>query len=109
MDNRTQTWRRDLNDAVRDEGGRISFSKIGTLSGQFIAGKYLIEHWEKVILNWDTMTILFSVLVAPELFKKLLNMKYGGSTVEPTTTTTTATADVTTVTSPSEKRSTRKG
>lgn len=103
-DKRTQTWRRDLNDAVRDESGTISFSKIGTMAGQFIAGKYLLEHWEKVILNWDTLTILFSVLIAPELFKKLLNMKYGGVDAPQTVTTTTAAA-VTTTTESTDDRS----
>lgn len=77
VERRTQAWRRDLNDAFRDEMGRLSPSKIGSIAGQFISGQYLWVHWEKVISNWDTMTILFSVLIAPELFKKLLNMKYG--------------------------------
>ena len=86
--------RRDINDLVRDESGRVSPSKIGGIAGQVIAGKYLLVHWEAVIGAWDVLTILLSVLIAPELFKKLLTMKYGGS--DPQVTTTTATATVST-------------
>jgi hypothetical protein len=68
--------RRDLNDLVRDESGGVSPSKVGTLIGQWLAVKLILEYGGKLIDNWDTLTILFSVLIAPELFKKLLNMKY---------------------------------
>ena len=87
--------RRDINDAVRDDGGKFSFEKVGTICGQIIAGKYLLIHWEPAIKSWDILTVLFTVLIAPSLFRKLVNMKYGGT--DPTTTTTTATATVSTL------------
>ncbi len=100
------TWRRDINDAVRDESGNLSPSKIGGIVGQIIACNYLIAHWEKVISTWDILTILLSVLVAPELFKKLLVMKYGGKDEPPPITKTVATAEVTTTTTekPAKKK-----
>lgn len=76
---RHQCVRRDLNDAVRDESGKFSFEKIGTYAGQYIAAQYLVVHWEQAIESWDILTVLFSVLIAPSLFKKLMNMKYSGS------------------------------
>lgn len=91
---RYPTWRRDLNNIVRDESGEISFTKIGTIIGQWIAAKYLLAHHDKVLQSWESMVILFSILIAPQMFLKLLNMKYGG--VESPSTTTTATASVTT-------------
>lgn len=74
---RKSVWRRDLNDAVRDESGRVSMTKVGGIAGQWIAAKMLLENSDKVIANWDSMTVLFSVLIAPELIKKMVIMKYG--------------------------------
>jgi hypothetical protein len=88
--------RRDINDAVRDDNGKFSFKKVGIIAGQFIAGKYLLIHWEKAIASWDVLTVLFTVLIAPDLFIRLMNLKYGG-TPDAQTTTTTATATVATV------------
>ena len=69
--------RRDLNDLVRDESGRLSPTKIGTLIGQWLAVKLILENGQDIIANWDSLTVLFLVLIAPELFKKLMHMKYG--------------------------------
>lgn len=78
-DRRTGTIRRDLNDLVRDESGSLSQTKIGTLIAQWLCIKLILEHGSEIIANWDSLTVLFSVLIAPELFKKLVNMKYGGN------------------------------
>ena len=71
---RQATIRRDLNDLVRDAEGRLSPTKVGTLCGQWLAIKLILENGAAIIANWDSLTVLFSVLIAPELFKKLLNM-----------------------------------
>jgi len=90
-DRRQSCLRRDINDLVRDESGKVSPSKIGGMIGQGIAVNYLLWHWEKVIGSWDILTILLSVLVAPELFKKLLAMKYGDRTEQTTGAVVTTT------------------
>ena len=56
----------------------------------------------------DLWLIVMVVLTAHAMFSQFIMTKFGvaGGT---TTTTTTASADVTTVTSPSEKRGSRKG
>ena len=69
--------RRDLNDLVRDESGRLSPTKIGTLLGQWLSVKLILQNGAEIIANWDSLTVLFAVLIAPEIFKKMLNMKYG--------------------------------
>lgn len=74
---RTQIFRRDLNDLVRDEKGRVSAVKIGLLVGQWVAVKMLLEHSAVVIDRWDSLAILFTVLIAPDLFKKLVTLKWG--------------------------------
>ena len=95
---RGSVLRRDLNDLVRDESGRLSPTKVGTLVGQWLAIKLILENGSAIIANWDSLTVLFSVLIAPELFKKLMNMKYGG----PATGTTTTTTDTSTQTKTSK-------
>ena len=73
---RVATLRRDLNDLVRDSEGNLSPTKIGLLIGQWLAVKLVLEHGEKIIANWDSLMVLFSILIAPEMFKKLLNAKF---------------------------------
>lgn len=81
---RKSRLRRDLNNLVRDESGNVSPTKIGTLLGQWLSIKLILENGSAIIANWDSLTVLFSVLIAPELFKKLMNMKYGnGHTQKP--------------------------
>jgi len=82
VERRKRSLRRDINDLVRDEGGNVSPTKVGTLVGQWLAGKLILENGTAIIANWDSLTVLFSVLIAPELFKKLLNMKYGNGHTE---------------------------
>ena len=84
-DRRNSGLRRDLNDLVRDESGSLSPTKIGTLVGQWLSVKLILEHGAAIIANWDSLTVLFTVLIAPELFKKLMNMKYGNG--KPTSNT----------------------
>ena len=74
---RGSTLRRDFNDLVREESGRLSPTKIGTLVGQWLAVKLILENGTAIIANWDSLTVLFTVLIAPEIAKKALNLKYG--------------------------------
>ncbi len=76
-DRRQSGVRRDLNDLVRDESGRISGSKIGTYIGQGIAADLLLKHSHDLIDHWDSLAIMFTVLIAPEIWRKLMQMKYG--------------------------------
>lgn len=76
-DQRRSGIRRDFNDLVRDESGKISGSKLGTYAGQFISGKLLLTHSEDLIEHWDSLAIMFTVLIAPEIWRKFMAMKYG--------------------------------
>lgn len=89
IDRRKAGLRRDFNDLVRDESSSLSPTKIGTLVGQWLAVKLILEHGAAIIANWDSLTVLFTVLIAPELFKKLMNMKYGNGHSSTTTSSVT--------------------
>lgn len=94
VEKRRSGIRRDLNDLVRDESGKISGSKLGTYAGQYISGHMLLTNAESVIDHWDSMAVMFLVLIAPEAYKRFLAMKWGGTSerterIERTTTSTT--------------------
>ena len=79
---RTQLVRRKLNDMAygfNDPDGNFSWSKFITVWAQimflFQAGK----HFEELIKHSDALWVIATVLVAPELLKKLMSMKLGGS------------------------------
>lgn len=85
IEQRKSGVRRDINDLFRDESGKISGTKIGTYAGQYISGHLLITNSTDVIDHWDSLAVLFLVLIAPEAYKKFLAMKMGGSFTERTT------------------------
>ena len=74
---RTASLRRDLNDLVRTPEGKVAEAKVWSNVGKFIAAWLLIHHTEYIIERWDALTILLTILVLPDLFKKVLEMKYG--------------------------------
>jgi len=70
--------RRDLNALVRGKDGELSGSKVGTYVGQGIAANLLIT--APTLPSWDTLAVLFMVLIAPETYKKIMEMKWGSAT-----------------------------
>lgn len=90
-DQRKGGIRRNLNDLFCGDDGKISGSKIGTYAGQIISGKLLIENSDELIKHWDSLAIMFTVLIAPEIWKLLMRMKYGGGTEGSSTITDTNT------------------
>lgn len=69
--------RRDLNGLVRGKDGEISGSKIGTYAAQYISAKLLLT--APVLPTWDVLAVLFLVLIAPEAYKQMMAMKWGGA------------------------------
>ena len=76
-DRRIANVRRDLNDLVRTPQGQVSEAKVWSNVGKFIAAYLLLHHAQYIIERWDALTILLTILVLPDLFKKVLEMKYG--------------------------------
>lgn len=74
-DRRKSGVRRDINGLFRGKDGEISGSKIATYLAQYIAAKILLAL--AVLPTWDTLAVLFSVLLAPEAYKQFMAMKWG--------------------------------
>jgi len=75
---RSHTIRNDIDNLFRSKDGQLSGSKIGTYVGQYISANLLLTHSTEVINRWDSMMVLFLVLIAPEAYKQVLAMKFGG-------------------------------
>ncbi len=78
--------RRDLNGLVRGKDGEISGSKIGTYLAQYIAANLLLTASDP-LPSWDVLAVMFLVLIAPEAYKQMMAMKWGGGSGMTTTTT----------------------
>lgn len=78
-DKRTASVRRDLNDLVRGLDGKVSAAKTSALLGQGIAAYLLLAYSQTVLERWDSLAILLTILVAPDSFRKVVNMKYAGA------------------------------
>lgn len=72
--------RRDLNDMVRDPFGRVTEAKVWANVGKCIAAYLLVVYSDTIIAKWDTLTILLTILVLPDLAKKVIEMKWGQHT-----------------------------
>ena len=75
-DKRKVSIRRDLNDLVRGLDGKVSAAKTSALLGQGIAAYLLLAHSQTVLERWDALAILLTILVAPDSFRKVVNLKY---------------------------------
>ena len=73
---RVHTLRRDLNDLVRGVDGKISGTKLGTYTAQVISARLLLTN---ALPTWDVLAVLFLVLIAPEAYKQMMAMKWGGT------------------------------
>lgn len=87
-DRRRSGIRRDINDLVRDRDGSLSLTKVGTMLAQWLSIKLILENGSAIIANWDSLTVLFMVLLAPEMLKKILTWKYGGTDVQTSSSVT---------------------
>ena len=77
---RTHTIIRDLNQLVRDPDERVSEAKVWSNVGKFTCGYILFYHTDVIILHWDALAILLICMIAPDLLKKIITMKYQGAT-----------------------------
>ena len=74
---RKASVRRDLNDLIRGPDGKVSAAKTSALVGQGIAAYLLLAYSQTVLERWDALAILLTILVAPDNFRKIVNMRYG--------------------------------
>ena len=80
MKNRRRSpFRRQMNEAFTGPDGEFSISKFIAAWAQIAVLAHMNLTWDTLITRWDSLAVVLAVLVAPESFKKLLALKYGGS------------------------------
>ena len=72
--------RRDLNDLIRSPNGNISEAKLCSVAGKASLLYLLLAYPEMIIKNWEVLMVFSLFLIAPDLIKKLLEMRYGSIT-----------------------------
>jgi hypothetical protein len=80
---------------VRDESGKVSQVKVGSLTGMFISAHLLFWHTESILAHADALSILLLALIAPNLFAKFLGRKWGGIGSESSSSSSTETSTTT--------------
>ena len=81
-DRRKGGIRRDINSLFRGPDGEISGSKLGTYVGQYLAGRALYLNIDELIDHWDSLAILLTALMLPEILKRIMLMRIGGGSSE---------------------------
>lgn len=74
---RHQVWRRQFNSSFQDEHGNVLVMKVIAVAGQGMVllntGLYFFE----MLRLPETLLICLGFIIAPDIVKKALNMKYG--------------------------------
>ena len=81
---RSQTLRRQANEAFSAPDGSFSISKTIAIFAQVATLYHFGKFFEKLIERPESLLIILTFLIAPDVIKKALSMKYGnGHAKEP--------------------------
>lgn len=80
---RHQPIRRELNEIIRDPHGRVSEAKTFAVLGKSALLYILLTYPVSILERWDVLAVIVSALIAPDLFKKFLTLRAGGSVSAP--------------------------
>ena len=79
---RRQVLRRQFNDAFCAHDGTFSIVKTIAVFGQITTLYYFGRFFEELIEKPESLLIIVSFVIAPDLVKKLITMKYGNGNGE---------------------------
>lgn len=82
-DRRHQPIRRELNEIIRDPQGRISEAKTFAVLGKSALLYILLTYPVSILERWDVLAVIVSALIAPDLLKKFLTLRAGGTVASP--------------------------
>ena len=77
---RHSPFRRQVNEAFCDPDGRFSIGKFLVIWTQIVVLAHMGTSWDKLIDKPETLLIVLGFLITPDLVKKIIIMKFGGST-----------------------------
>ena len=76
---RHSAFRRQVNEAFCDPNGQFSIKKFLVIWTQIVVLGHMGTSWDRLIERPETLLIVLSFLIAPELISKFLSMKLGGA------------------------------
>jgi hypothetical protein len=71
------TWRRQFNESWCDPNGHFAPVKAIAIASQIALLYYFGRWFEKLMDQPESLLIVLSFLIAPDVVKKLITMKYG--------------------------------
>lgn len=76
---RTQVIRRAFNQSFMDENGNILVMKVIAVAGQMMVLLNTGLYFYDMLKLPETLLVCLGFIIAPDIVKKALNMKYGGN------------------------------
>jgi hypothetical protein len=74
---RIGTLRRQINE-IGMRGGEAQESKVWAQIGKGLCVWLIYKHADALIGQWETLFVLLLFIIAPELIKKFITMRFGG-------------------------------
>ena len=71
------TWRRQANESFLGADGKFSIVKAIAIVGQIMLLYYTGRYFVEMIAKPDTLLVCLSFIIAPDVVKKFVTMKYG--------------------------------
>lgn len=75
---RTAPFRRQVNESFCSPNGTVSLSKTIAIFGQIACLYQFGKYFDELIDKPESLGLVLAFIIAPDLVKKLLTMKYGG-------------------------------
>lgn len=77
LERRQHVWRRQFNASFQDEHGNVMVAKVIAVAAQVVVLYYTALLFTELLSKPETMLICLGFLIAPDLVRKTLNLKYG--------------------------------
>ena len=77
VERRERVWRRQFNQSFMDEHGNVMVAKVIAVAAQTVVLYYTANLFPDLLSKPETMLICLTFLIAPDAFRKWLNLKYG--------------------------------
>ena len=76
---RKGTLRRQFNEAFCNPDGSFAITKTVAVFGQISALYHFNTNFVALLDKWDSLLVIMGFVIAPDVVKKVIAMKYGGS------------------------------
>ena len=77
VEKRSSTLRRQVNQSFCDEYGNVIVTKVIAVMGQTMLLYFTARYFGDMLYTPETMLVCLSFIIAPDLVKKVISMKYG--------------------------------